>query len=163
MKRIGWLLFLAVLAVASVAAQTAGKSTDTKPKKINPLEPYAGTWTASLDGKPWMTVQLTLQGEQMAGSVLRAHDLKFNDDGNVKSVSEEQLNEALESAQINNDGLLLTVRDPSAKESDRYLLRLTGDTTAEMRMLAMSMPPGMPKPKPWKLTRTPGTGAPVAR
>ncbi|MDR3749233.1 MAG: hypothetical protein P4M04_13995 [Acidobacteriota bacterium] len=163
MKRFGRLLLFAMMTMTTLAAQTAGKSAETKPAKENPLEAYAGTWTATLDGNAWMTVRLVLQGQQLTGSVQRPQSLKINDDGEVKSVSEERLNEAVENSQINGDGLLLTAKGADAKDSDRFLLRLTGDNTAEMKMLAMSMPPGMVKPKPWKLTRTAGTVAPAAR
>jgi hypothetical protein len=162
MKRFGWLLLFAMIAITTLAAQTA-KPADNKPVKKNPLEAYAGTWTATLDGNAWMTVKLALQGEQMAGSIQRPHNLTFNDNGEVKSVSEERVTEIVENAQINGDGLLLTAKGADAKESDRFLLRLTGENTAEMKMLAMSMPPGMAKPKPWKLTRVVGTVAPAVR
>jgi lipocalin len=164
MKRLGCLLLFAMMMImTALFAQTASKSADTKPVKKNPLEAYAGTWTATLDGNAWMTVRLTLQGQQLTGSVQRPQSLKINDDGEVKSVSEERLNEAVENSQINGDGVLLTAKGADAKESDRFLLRLTGDNTAEMKMLAMSMPPGMAKPRPWKLTRAAGTAAPAAR
>jgi len=32
-------------------------------------------------------------------------------------------------------------------------MKLTSETTAEIKMSAMKMPPGMPKVKPWKLTK----------
>ena len=48
---------------------------------------------------------------------------------------------------------LLTASDTGTQETHRYLMRLTSDNTAEVKMVAMSMPPGMPKPKPWKLSR----------
>ena len=34
------------------------------------------------------------------------------------------------------------------------MMKLSSDeTTAEIKMIAMNMPPGMPKPKPWKVMK----------
>ena len=41
------------------------------------------------------------------------------------------------------------------------MMKLTGDTTAELKMIAMTMPPGMPKPKPWKVTRYTAAATPA--
>ena len=101
-----------------------------------------------------MTIRLTLQGTQLSGSIQRAQDLQFNDQGEIKGVSEERLNEAVQDATINPDGLLLTVKNPDTQETDRFTLKLTGETTAEVKMSAMKMPPGMPKIKPWKLMKS---------
>ena len=51
------------------------------------------------------------------------------------------------------DGLLLTTKDPDTQETNRFTMKLTGEVTAEIKMSAMKMPPGMPKIKPWKLTK----------
>jgi len=59
----------------------------------------------------------------------------------------------VDSAVLNGDGLLITVKDNGTQQTDRYMMRLTGADTAELKMVAMSMPPGMAKPKPWKLSR----------
>ena len=164
MRRVSWLLFLTVLAITVATAQTtSGTSTPTQPVKKNPLAPYAGIWTATIDGKAWLTVQLALNGEQLTGSVQYPHDLKFADSGEVQSVSEGRLNAVVEKAEINGDGLLLNVKNPETQENNRFVMRLTGEMTAEMRMVAMVMPPGMAKPKPWKLNRVVSVVAPAAK
>ena len=57
-------------------------------------------------------------------------------------------------AKLNPDGLLITVKHPDTQETDRYMMKLSSDaTTAEIKMVAMNMPPGMPKPKPWKVMK----------
>lgn len=163
MRRSTCLLFLAMLAATFATAQTTtGTTTPGQPVKKNPLAPYAGIWTATIDGKAWLTVQLALNGEQLTGSVQYPHDLKFADSGEVQSVSEGRLNAVVEKAEINGDGLLLNVKNPETQENNRFAMRLTGDTTAEMKMVAMAMPPGMAKPKPWKLNRVVSMAAPAA-
>jgi hypothetical protein len=123
----------------------------------SPLAPYAGHWTGSFEDKPWLTLSLSLAGDKLSGSLRHPRNIEMNDNGELKKISEEVVTEAVVEAVVNPDGLLLTVKDPEAQSSDRYLMKLTGDTTAEIKMIGMVMPPGMPKPKPWKLAKS---GAP---
>lgn len=129
------------------AAQTAVKK--------SPLIPYAGNWIGAFEGKPWLILNLSLVGEQFSGSLQHARKIDLNDNGELKHVSEDFATEPLVEGKLNPDGLLLTVKDPETQETDRYLMKLTSDSTAEIKMIAMIMPPGMPKPKPWKLTKAP--------
>ena len=119
----------------------------------SPLADYAGTWTASFEGKTWLTVKLALQADRISGSIQRPRNLQFNDQGELKSASDEQSTEVVQDAQVNPDGLLLTTKDPDTQETNHFTMKLTSETTAEIKMSAMKMPPGMPKIKPWKLTK----------
>jgi hypothetical protein len=159
------IVVMAVLAVGGVAwSQTSPTSTTQgKPIKKSPLAGYAGTWTGTFEQRPWLTVQLTLQGQQLSGSLRRANDLKFNDAGNLKSIGDTQVTEPIQDATLNGDGLLITTKNPNTNETDRFTMRLTSETAAELKMSAMSMPPGMPKLQPWKLTRTVAPTVPAAR
>lgn len=154
MRRFGALLVFAIVVTIAVAAQTATQSkSEARPVKKNPLAAYAGTWTGSLQEKTWLTVKLTLQAERLSGSIERPRNLQFNDQGEIKSVSDEQSTEIVQDAQVNPDGLLLTVKKTDSQEINRYTMRLTSESAAELKMSAMSMPPGMPKIRPWKLTK----------
>jgi hypothetical protein len=151
-KRLSLLLIIALGAAA--AAQTTPKQVPPgAPVRKSPLADYAGTWTGSFEEKTWITVKLTLQGDRLAGFIQHPHDLKFNDEGLLKSVSDDQTTETVQDAQVNPDGLLLTAKDPDTQETNRFTMKLTGDSAAEIKMSAMKMPPGMPKIKPWKLTK----------
>jgi hypothetical protein len=144
-------------------SQTSSRqTTSNQPVKKSPLAGYAGTWTGTFEAQPWLTVQLALRGDKLSGSLRRAHDLKFNDAGELKSVGDTQVTEVIEDATLNGDGLLLTAKNPDTNETDRFTMRLTGEATADLKMSAMSMPPGMPKLQPWKLTRTAAAGAAAA-
>jgi hypothetical protein len=123
------------------------------PARKSPLADYAGAWIGSFEGNTWLSVRLALQGNQISGTLQRPKDLQFANDGGIKSVSEERLTEGVENAVIQGDGLLLTVKDPAAQTVDHYVMKLTAAGTAELKMVAMSMPPGMPKPLPWKLNK----------
>ena len=83
----------------------------------------------------------------------------MNDNGGLKSVSEEQATEAVSDAVVNPDGLLLTLQDPGTQERDRYQMRLIPPEkeSADLKMIGMAMPPGMSKPKPWRLVKS-GSG-----
>ncbi len=154
-----------VLALSSAGwSQTPPRQpTANQPVKKSPLAGYAGTWVGTLEERPWLTVQLALQGQALSGSLRRAHDLKFNDAGELKSVGDTDVTEVITEAALNGDGLLLTAKNPDTNETDRFTMRLTGETTCELKMSAMSMPPGMPKLKPWKLTRSTAPSPPAAR
>lgn len=94
----------------------------------------------------------------MTGSVEHPRSIELDDNGEVKSVSSDHSSEVLQDAKVTGDGLLLIVKDETTNELDRFAMQLTSDTTANIKMLAMSMPPGMPKPKPWKLTKSATSG-----
>lgn len=146
------LLVVAVTAMA-VAQTSMTQGMQNAPVRKSPLAGYAGAWIGTFDGKAWITIRLTQQGTAMSGTLQRQNDVKFTDQGDIKSVGEELLVGSVQNAELNGDGLLLTVKENGTQQTDRYLLRLTGEQTAEVKMVAMSMPPGMAKPKPWKLSR----------
>jgi len=110
-----------------------------------------------------MLLNLNLVGEQFSGSMQRAKKIDMNDNGEIKHVSEEFSNDPLAQGTLNPDGLLLTFKNPATQETARYLMKLTGESTAEIKMIAMEMPPGMPKPKPWKLTKAAAANSPRQR
>jgi hypothetical protein len=164
MKRLAIPIMIAIALNSVGWSQTASRpTTPNQPVKKSPLAGYAGSWTGTFEERPWLTVQLALQGQQLTGSLRRAHDLKFNDAGELKSVGDTQVTEVIEDAALNGDGLLLTAKNPDTNETDRFTMRLTSETTSELKMSAMSMPPGMPKLKPWKLTRVVAPSTPAAR
>jgi len=152
--------WIAVVAVSlSAWSQAPARSSSAAPPqkaKVSPLAEYAGLWTATFDGKVWLRLHLELRGDQITGALLHARNLAVNDNGELKSVSEEQSGETVTSAVLNPDGLLLTAKNSDSQDTERYMMRLVppDKDAAELKMIAMSMPPGMPKPKPWRLART---------
>lgn len=152
MKRLS-LLVVVILGIAAGAQTPPKQGPAGAPVRKNPLTDYAGTWTGSFDGKTWLTVKLVLQADRLSGSLQHARNLQFNDQGEIKSIGDEQFTEAVQDAQVNPDGLLLTTKDPDTQETNRFTMKLTGESTAELKMSAMKIQPGMPKIKPWKLTK----------
>jgi hypothetical protein len=154
MKRFMTLVLLVIsISLVGVAQTTTGAQTPNAPVRKSPLAPYAGAWIGIFEGHAWMSIRLNLQANQLSGSMQRAHDFKFNNNGGLQSVSQDQVTEGVENAVLQGDGLLLTVKEPQTQQVTHYVLRLNGPDTAELKMVAMSMPPGMPKPLPWKLSR----------
>ena len=150
---------IAVFAITLTAwcqAPPASVTTPPQKPKVSPFAEYAGEWTATFDGKVWLRLHLELRGDQLIGAMLHARKLTSDDNGELKSVSEEQSGQTISSAVLNPDGLLLTMKDPDSLGTDRYMMRLVAPAkdTADLKMIAMSMPPGMPKPKPWKLAKS---------
>jgi len=155
------LVFSLLLLGSAAVAQTAPKPSTNSPQgttqapvKKNPLLPYTGNWIGAFEQRPWMLLNLSLSGDQFSGSLQRAKTIDLNDNGELKHVSDEFVNDPLVDAKLNPDGLLITVKDPNTQETFRYIMKLSSDeTAAEIKMIAMNMPPGMPKPKPWKLMK----------
>lgn len=155
------LAFSLLLFVSAAVAQTAPQPNSNQaqgaakaPVKKNPLLPYVGNWIGAFDNKPWILLTLNLSGEQFSGSLQRAKSFELSDNGEIKKVSAEFITNPLVEAKLNPDGLLITVRHSDNQETDRYMMQLSQDeNTAEIKAVAMTMPPGMPKPKPWKVMK----------
>jgi len=152
-------LSLAALAIAQ-SSMTPGLQN--APARKSPLAGYAGAWIGTFQGHTWITIRLKDEGTTLGGTLQRPQQLQFADSGLLKSVGQEQTTSAVENAVVQGDGLLLTVKDPSTQQTERYVMRLMSANTAELKMVEMSMPPGMPKPRPWELSRVgPSAVAPV--
>jgi len=121
------------------------------PAQKTALSGHVGAWIGTFQGHAWLTIRLMQKGDQRTGLMQRPSEVQFDDRGDLKSVSDEKWAGSIESTKLNGDGLLLTVKDPATHKTDRYLMRLTNDTTAEVNMA-----PGAQNPKPWKLTKVPG-------
>lgn len=152
-NQVAWRLAVALLLLVAARAQDRAASAPQKPVPKSPLLAYAGNWSGTFQGKQWVLLNLSLAGDKFTGSLQHPRNIQLNDDGELKTVSEEDSREPVVDAKLNPDGLLLSVKNPESQETERYQMRLTGDSSAELKMLAMSMPPGLPKPKPWKLSK----------
>lgn len=151
------LLFVSFAAVLSSWGQQArpGNAATPQKKPVSPFADYAGEWTATFDGKVWLRLTLQLEGEKLAGSLVHARNINVDDNGDVKSISEDQVTETIADAVVNPDGLLITLKDSDAQETDRYMMKLVrpAKDAADLKLIGQAMPPGMPKPKPWRVTK----------
>ena len=126
--------------------------------KKSPLAPYAGIWTATSQGRTFVTLRLTQNGDQLSGTLQHPVHIDTDNNGEVKNFSDDSSSAVVQESKLTGDGVLLTVKDDASNEVDRFSMQMTGDATATLKMLAMAMPAGMAKPKPWKLTRTTAAG-----
>lgn len=164
MKRFITLVLLVVaMSVLALAQTSMTPQMQNAPARKSPLAGYAGAWIGVFEGHTWMSVRLNLQGDLLTGTVQRAHEFQFNNSGGLKSVSDDQITESVDKAVVQGDGLLLTVKDPNTQQASSYVMRLTSANTAELKMVAMSMPPGMPKPQPFKLSKVMANAVTPAR
>jgi hypothetical protein len=163
MKRlIAATFFMMILGVTATAQTSMAPGMQNAPARKSPLSEYAGSWIGTFEGHTWVTIRLVNQGPALAGSFQRPRDLQFLDSGDLKSVSDEKTNGAIENAVLQGDGLLLTVKDQGSEQTEHYVLRLMSANSAELKMVGMAMQPGMPKPRPWQLSRVgPSAVAPV--
>ena len=163
MKRVLPVVMLsAVLSLIGYAQTSMTPGMQNAPARKSPLAEYAGAWIGTFEGHTWMAIRLSIQGNQVSGTIQRPQELQFADSGDLKSVGDQKLTWTVENSQLTGDGLLLTVKNADSPQPDHYVIRLTTANTAEVKMVAMNMPPGMPKPKPWTLSRVgPTAVAPV--
>jgi hypothetical protein len=157
------------VAVAAIALGVGGWSQTSMspalqnaPARKSLPEEYAGSWIAVVQGHTWLTIRLAQTGDQLTGTIQRAQNVQLNDQGDVASVSGEKWSGSFEIVQVDGDGLWLTVTDPGTQESERYLMRLTHDSVAEVQMVAPE-PPAMPQAKPWKMLKVGPTAVTPAR
>lgn len=154
MKRIlSVVLLLLSFAIVAAAQTSMTPGLQNAPARKSPLEGYAGTWIGMFQGHAWITIRLNMQAPELTGTIQRAAHIDFANSGDLKSVSEETATDAVHKAVVQGDSLLLTVQDTTSQEIFHYVMRLTSANTAELRMSEMNMPPGMPKPSPWQLSR----------
>jgi hypothetical protein len=156
-------LLVAAMSIVGVAQTSMTPQMQNAPARKSPLAGYAGAWIGMFEGHAWMSVRLNMQGDLLTGSVQRAHEFQFNNNGGLKSVSDDKITESVDKAVVQGDGLLLTVKDPNTQQTSSYVMRLTSADTAELKVVAMSMPPGMPKPQPFKLSKVTANAVTPAR
>ncbi len=157
MKKVLLQLILLVMALLGLCQPPpASAQVPAKAKPVSPLMEYTGVWTSVFDGKVWLSLHLELRGEQLSGRLVHPKHIEMNDNGELKSVSEEQSTKDVTEAVVNPDGLLLSLKDADTQEQDRYQMRLIlpDKNAADLKMIGMPMPPGMPKPKPWRLLKS---------
>ena len=152
-----WIFALLALGIVGHTAWGQAPGSTQQPKKpTSPFTEYVGEWTSTLDGKVWLQLRLELAGDQLIGEMVHARNIELKDDGEVKAVSEEQSKETITEAALNPDGLALSTKDLDTQETSRYLMRLVlpAKDAAELKTVGKSMPPGMPKPKAWRLVKS---------
>jgi hypothetical protein len=146
-------LLVASLAILAPAQTSMTPQLQNAPARKSPLAGYVGAWIGTFEGHTWISIRLNNQNNELTGTLQRPNDLQFENSGALKSVGQEQTTDAVEKAELQGDGLLLTVKNPTNNQTEHYVMRLMSADTAELKMASMAMQPGMPKPRPWQLSR----------
>jgi len=146
-------ILLASLAIAGMAQTSMTPGLQNAPARKSPLAGYAGAWIGTFQGHAWISIKLVNQNNQLTGSLIRPTSVQYENSGALKSVGKDLSSDPVENAEIQGDGLLLTVKNSKTQQTEHYVMRLMSANTAELKMAEMSMPPGMPKPMPWELSR----------
>jgi hypothetical protein len=118
---------------------------------------YVGTWTAQLAGTTYAALEVTMTGGKLQGR-LRLADVRVDAHGEVNALGDNPgAFEALVDLNVNESRLAFGV--PGNDDTDRFELRLTGASSAQLaylpsaEFLAELKEEGIPPPKPYRLTR----------
>lgn len=138
-------LTVIVMFHASAPAQNFTPATATNAKQ------FVGVWKASFQGKPFLTVNLTTDGNKLAGNVSHA-DIELNKTGELtKAEASDGDPDPITDARVNGDTLQITTKSTDGSEdSIEAEMKLLANNEADFRLLA---PPDVPAPKPWRLKR----------
>ena len=141
-------LTIVVLSLASASAQTFTPATAANAKQ------FVGVWKASFQGKPFLTVNISIDGNKLVGSVSHA-EIELSKAGELTKAeaNDEDAPDPITDARVNGDTLRVTTKSTDGSEdSIEAEIRLVANNEADFRML---VPPDVPAPKPWRLERVP--------
>jgi hypothetical protein len=143
-------MFFEGLAVLATLALTFGQAGS---------QQVAGTWTMSLRGQTYARLELQTTNGALSGR-MSLGAIHLNDQGEIDEVLEPAATFVPLFDIVNRDGVLtFAARDPNDGETDRFELRVNGETaqlsflfTDEFRQQLKE--DGIAAPKPVTLTRT---------
>lgn len=125
---------------------------DFRPANVSNARGFVGRWQASFQGKVFLTVSLTGDAQKLSGTVTNA-SIDLNKDGELTRAQADEGTDPVTSASVSGNRLRITTKSTDGSEdSTDYEIVLTGANEAELRI---DVPPGITRPKPWKLTRMP--------
>jgi len=113
------------------------------------LAPYAGTWDATFQGKPFTTLVLGAAGDKLKGTLSACH-ITLDGAGKLTSAARGEAGQGWEiiEASLNGDALHVRAKEATSEDVDEFEMKLTGNGKAEFK------PAGTPMPvEPWPMTR----------
>ena len=139
------LMFVTVFqALASAQHFTPATATNAKQ--------FAGTWKASFQGNAFLTIALVIEGNKLVGTVSHAN-IELNKAGELTKAeaNESEDPDPITDLRVNGNVLRITAKSTDGSEdSIQSEMRLIAVNEADLRMV---VPPDVPAPKPWRLTR----------
>ena len=112
---------------------------------------FVGTWQASFKGSPFLTVIFRVADGKVTGSFSHA-DMQVNQAGELTKAEARDGEDPISDAQVKGNVLRFTTKSTDGSEDSLQAeLRLTGPDKGEIRLLGI--PPDVPSPKPWEVSR----------
>ncbi len=138
-------LFLLALSLG-LQAQTL------KPANSTNAKDFLGKWQSRFHGKVFVTIVLTGDAHKLNGTMSKA-SVELSQDGSLASAEPNEGSNSVKNAFVNGKELHFTSEssDGTGDPVD-WRIVLVGADEAELQPI---VPPDVPKPKPWKLTRVP--------
>jgi hypothetical protein len=141
-------LTLVALLSSVASAQEFAKATAANAKQ------FVGTWKASFQGHPFLTVSLASEANKFVGTVSHV-DIEVNKDGELTKADPGEGEDPIADLRVAGDTLRITVKSSDGSEdSIQSELHLVSANEADFRLL---VPPDVPAPKPWRLKRVAAT------
>jgi len=111
---------------------------------------FVGTWQAQFQGAPFVTVNISMQGNQLSGTISRP-SYQVDKDGELTSAQPSNGSDPISGAQVGGKTLRFSAGNDNG--TTQYEMTLTGTDRAELRV--KSVPAGQTLPKPWTLEKAP--------
>jgi hypothetical protein len=126
---------------------------DFKPATGANAKQFVGHWESRFQGKVFLILSLTGDANKLSGSLSNA-DFEVNDAGELTKAQINEGSTPITSAQVNGNRLRITTKssDGSEESIDSEIVLQSPDE-AQFHII---VPPDVPRPKPWKLTRVAG-------
>jgi len=141
-------LTLVALLSSVASAQDFAKATAANAKQ------FVGTWKASFQGHPFLTVTLSTDANRFVGTVSHA-DFEVNKDGELTKADPNEGEDPIADLRVAGDTLRITVKSSDGSDdSIQSEIHLVSANEADFRLV---VPPDVPAPKPWRLQRVAAT------
>ncbi len=124
---------------------------DFQPATSSNAKQFVGTWQASFNGSPFLTVIFTVADNKVTGSSGHA-DIDVNQAGELTKAEARDGEDPIIDAQVKGNVLRFTTKSTDgSQDSLQAELRLIGPDKGEIRLVGI--PPDVPAPKPWAVSR----------
>jgi hypothetical protein len=112
---------------------------------------YVGTWTAQFKGKTFLTLKLAQANGTLTGTMSGA-TVRFNKDGSLSEATPKDTQHDIIDPLLNEGQLYF-----KTKEADKppvgFQVKLTGENSAELKLIVPGLPAGGNDVKPWQIQR----------
>ena len=124
---------------------------DFQPATTSNAKQFVGTWQASFNGRPFLTLTLAIADNKFTGTANHA-DIEVNPAGELTKAEAQDGVNPITNAQVKGNVLRFTIKNSDGSEdSPQTELRLNAPDKGEIRLIGI--PEDVPAPKPWQVTR----------